>query len=112
MSRPQSFLITNHKAEVERSSESLENDRPPASAYTLPGLDSVSSGLLTETLGAAEISEAATPTYTSNLTTAVTTLTLSSRDSLTDTIGGVASKVVTPNYSKRPSGKFPHFSLA
>ena len=52
-------------------------------------------------------------TYTSNVTT-VATHTLSGRDSvnqpdetessLTDTLG--TAKVPTPNYSKRPSGKF------
>jgi hypothetical protein len=51
-----------------------------------------------------------------NLTTAVTALTLSGRDSVTDTIGvAKTSKVLvaTPNYSKRPSLKVnsPHFSL-
>jgi hypothetical protein len=84
-------------------------------AHTLPGLDSVrppeSSGSLMETIGAAEAaaetSEVATPTYTTNLTTAVRALTLSGRDSLTGTTGGVASKVATPNYSKRLSDKFP-----
>jgi hypothetical protein len=114
MSHPQSFLITNRKAEVERSSLENLNDRPPVytsesnvttPGHTLPGLDSVrppeSSGSLMETIGAAETSEVATPTYTTNLTAAVTALTLSGRDSLTGTTGGVASKVATPNYSKR-----------
>jgi hypothetical protein len=103
------FLLKNRKSEVQRNS----NDRPPAytgtsnvktTPTTLPGSDPErpppeSSGSLTETLGAAETSKVATPTYNFSV--------LSVRDSVpvTDTLS--AAEVATPNYSKRPFGKPP-----